>query len=100
MPDALFLALYRFAIRLGPRALRERHEGELLELVNRMLQEEAPRSVLSAPAWKVLRLAKAVSASLGAHLDRRRARLSPFRSRKGPHMVIDDLRHSLRRLRS
>src|SRR5688572_28931545 len=92
MPDGLFLALYRIALRLAPRALRDRHTEEQLELIQRMLQEEAPRGFLSSTFWKLSRLVNAAWASVAAHVD-------SWRLRPGLNGVLGDSRFALRSLR-
>ena len=99
-PNRLFLMLYRQALRVAPRALQERHAEEQLELIQRMLHEEAPQGFLPVTMWKAGRLTRAAWAGVGAHLDQRRARADRFPSRKRPNMLIDDIRHALRRLRT
>jgi predicted permease len=92
----IFFALYRLALRLGPRGLQERHADEQLELIRRMAHEEAPPGLLRSTAWKIARLARAVWASLAAHIDRRRRRRT-----SGPWLtgVGGDVRLALRSLR-
>lgn len=69
MSDRVFLALYRVALRLAPRRLRDRHIDEQLKLIHDMLAEEVPPGRLSAAAWKLSHLGRALFASGAAHAD-------------------------------
>lgn len=95
MPKRLFLALYRIALRLAPRAVRDRHADEQMELIHRMLQEEAPRGLLSGLTWKLSRLVKAAWASVGAHADLGRGRRTSDQRLAG---IGGDVRLALRSL--
>ncbi len=92
----MFLALYRLALRLGPRALRQRHADEQLELIRRMLDEEAPRGLLSGTTWKFSRLARATGASFAARIDSWGGLRSPATALSGS---AGDIRLALRSLR-
>jgi putative ABC transport system permease protein len=92
MPTGLFLALYRIALRLAPRALRERHFEEQFELIYRMLQEEAPAGLIAGTIWKFSRLARAACASMAAHVD-------SWRVQPGLNGMTGDIRFALRSLR-